>query len=91
MILSQNTTDSVMEWQNPVVFLMQTVVQSEWGWRGLPWNQIANIFAHALDQLSTVRKSTEGTVGLKTTSETRIHRTFSLYRLVHETSRLWKH
>jgi len=53
MVLPQNTTDSVMKWQNPIIFLMQTVVQSEWGWRGLPWNQIANIFAHAVDQFST--------------------------------------
>jgi len=74
MVLPQHTTDSVMKWQNPIVFLMQTVAQPEWGWSGLSWNQLAKTFLHAVDQFSTVRKSTEGTVGRKTTSETRIHR-----------------
>jgi len=31
MVMPQHTTDSVMKWQKPIVFLMQTVVQPEWG------------------------------------------------------------
>jgi len=37
---------------------------------GLPQNKLAQIFAGALYLFSAVRKSTEGTVGLKMTSMT---------------------
>jgi len=91
MVLLQNTTDSVMKWQNPIIFLMQTVVQSEWGWRGLQWNQIANIFAHALDQFSTDENSRKEQSRRRQRLQSIVTSMFSLYWLVHETSRLWKH